>query len=104
MKIGNYKKDQIYHCNRCYNGKERILWKTRTKKISNAKDVRYTNLRRISRISRMCGILTISGKKQIIDFWSIKFIRVREGLKKVNHFRGIFCKGGGRDIPIHENN
>ena len=30
----------------------------------------------------MCGILTISGKKRIIDFWSIKFIRVREGLKK----------------------
>ena len=47
----------------------------------------------------MCGILTISGKKQIIDFWSIKFIRVREGLKKVNRFRGIFCKGGGGIPP-----
>lgn len=52
----------------------------------------------------MCGILTISGKKQIIDFWSIKFIRVREGLKKVNRFRGIFCQGGGGGTPFHENN
>ena len=52
----------------------------------------------------MCGILTISGKKRIIDFWSIEFIRVREGLKKVNSFRGIFCKGGGGGTPFHENN
>ena len=52
----------------------------------------------------MCGILTISGKKQITDLWSIKLIRVMEGLKKVNGFRGIFCKGGGGGTPFHENN
>ena len=43
-------------------------------------------------------------EKAKIDFWSIKFIRVREGLKKVNRFHGIFCKGGGRGTPLHENN
>ena len=52
----------------------------------------------------MCGILTISGKKQIIDLCCIKLIRVREGLKKVNSFRGIFCKGGGGGTPFHEIN
>ena len=55
----------------------------------------------------MCGILSISGKKEVIDFLSIKFIRdqsYREGLKKVNRFSGIFCKGGGGGTPFHENN